>query len=117
MSELLEASVVKTVAYALSERVIEVEIVHDRKAHGEHFFRLEQMPDIRAGIASAHRAAALRIDGQLVRLILLVLDVDYAAPCEQVPVTPVARRHDAVKEINAARHLSMMFDGVPTPMR
>ena len=56
MSELLEASVVKTVAYALSERVIEVEIVHDRKAHGEHFFRLEQVPDIRAGIASAHRA-------------------------------------------------------------
>ena len=97
--------------------VVEPEVVRHGEAHGQHLLRLEEVAQIGARIPAADRAGALGVNGALVALILGVLDVDNAAPGEEVAVAAVARGHDAVEEVHAARDASMMFPGVPTPIR
>ena len=57
-----------------------MQIVHHRKAHAEHFVRLEQMAQIRAGKIAAAFAIARRIYRALIQLILRIFDVDDPLP-------------------------------------
>ena len=65
-------------ADALHERIIKIQIMHHGKAHGQHLFRLEQVPQIGAGIPPADRSVALRVDRLLIALIFLIFNVDDA---------------------------------------
>ena len=62
------------------------------------------MPQIRARIAAADRAVARSVNGTLVAFIFCIFQVDRAGPGKELRVTRVARRHDAVEEVHAARH-------------
>ena len=53
--------------------IIEVQIVHDRQTHGQHLPCHKQMAEIGPGEGTAHRAVALRVNGLIVVLILLIL--------------------------------------------
>ena len=46
-SEAFKAARIKALTDLIRKAVIEVQIMSYRKPHGEHLFRLEQMPDIR----------------------------------------------------------------------
>src|ERR671912_146456 len=66
----------------------------------EHFFHIEEMMQIRAGVPPADRAPAITVDGPLVTPVLRLLDAHPTAAREQRPGSPVARGHDAVKEVD-----------------
>ena len=65
-----EAARLQTVAYFLHETVVEVQIVHDAKAHSEHLFCLKKMPYIGSRIVSARRAFAPLFYRSVIQLIL-----------------------------------------------
>ena len=100
-AEIAEGPRVETVADAFGQRIVEVQVVHDRKPHGEHLFRLEQVVQIGTGIAPADRAVTLRVDGAVVAGVLGVFQVDAPLPGKQLRVPRVARGHDAVEEVHA----------------
>ena len=63
--------------------------MHHRQTHGQHFLRLEQMPQIGPGEIPAYRTAAGRVNGLFVQLVLLVFDVQAARPGKQLSGTGV----------------------------
>ena len=78
--------------------------MHHRKAQGQDLLRLKEVAQVRTREIPARRAVALLVDRLLVELVLLVFEVDRAAPREELAVACVARRHHTVKKVHAARH-------------
>ena len=55
--------------------IIEVEIVHDGKTHGQNFLSLEKVSEIGAAVTAANGTVASFCNGTVIALIFLVLDV------------------------------------------
>ena len=89
-SEFFEPSVLDRLSDPGHEMIVEIEVVHHAQAHGKHLFGLEQMAQIAAGIAAAHRAVAFRVDGVFVPLVFGVFQIDRPLPGEELGVA--ARR-------------------------
>ena len=97
-----EGTGIKLIADRLGKAVIEVQIVHDSKAHRQHFFTFEQMPYICTGIPPAHGTITSGVNGAVISNIFFVLDIDDPVPSEEMAMPAVARRHNAVEKIYTA---------------
>jgi hypothetical protein len=64
---------------------------------------VQQVPQIRARPARAHRAGAVRIERNALVAVPRVAQVEPPARGEHRSVSPVAGRHDAVEEVDATR--------------
>ena len=51
----------------LHQMIVEIKIVKNQESHPEHLLCLEQMVDVRPGVASARRAAASFLERRLVK--------------------------------------------------
>ena len=76
--------------------------MQDAKAHSQHFFCFQQMPDIAAGIVPAGRAFAAFFDRTIIQLILCVKKIDLSMVSINVSMTTVPAWIHAVKEIDAS---------------
>ena len=65
----------------------------------------------------ADRAIALIVNGTVIPLVFSVHQVDDAIPGEEMAVPGVSAWHYAVKQISPRATASMMFTGVPTPIK
>ena len=86
------------------EVVVKPQVVLHKQTLRQHFTRLEQMAHIGAGEPPAGRALASLFNRAVIGLVFGVVDVQDSVPSEQMPMARIARRHDAVEEIHAARH-------------
>lgn len=91
-AEFLKSTFVQSLTDALHQFVVKIQIVHDGKPHGQHFFCFEQMAQVRAGIAAADRAVTGRVDGLHIALVFRVFQIDGALPGEELRVARIARR-------------------------
>lgn len=89
-------------AYFGHQLIIEIQIMHHSQPQSQRLIGLEQVIEVGARIAAADIAAAGRVYRLFIKLIALVFDVENALLGEQMPVAAIARRHDAVEQIDAA---------------
>ena len=89
-TELLETLLLQSCTNLFHQRVIKIQVVHNRQSHSQHLVCLEQMTDVRSAVALADRAVALCVDWLIVQLVFGIVDVDNALPGEQVSVASVA---------------------------
>lgn len=113
----VKASLLQRVANFLHQRIVKIDVVHDRQTHRQHLAGLEQMVQVSAAEAAAHRAVALGIQRGIVQRILGVEQISSSLPGEQVGMARIPGGHDAVEEIDAAANGFQNVVGVPTPIR
>ena len=101
LPEFFKSAFIQSFPDLFHELVVEIQIVHDRKTHGQHLLSNEQMADIGTGIAAADGTVALRIDGLLIQLILGIFQINGTLPCKESCVAGISGRHNAVKEVHA----------------
>ena len=70
--------------------IVKIKIMQDRKAHREHFARLEKMSYIRSRIVSASGARAALLDRGRVSREFCVVEVKYAAVRVKVSMARIA---------------------------
>ena len=97
-----KSTVIQLIPDDFHEVVVEVEVVHDRQAHAEHFAAFQQMAQVGAREIPAGRTVAVLVDRALVELIFGVVEVAHAFPGEQLTVTCIAAGHHAVEQVDAA---------------
>ena len=98
----LECAIIECVTDFLHEVVVEPQIVHNEQSLGQHFTALEQVAQIGAAEPLTGRTLTAFFDRTVIGLVLSVHNVQNAVVREQMTVTRVACRHNAVEEINAA---------------
>ena len=98
----LECAVIECVADFLHKVVVEPQIVHDEQPLRQHFTALEQVAQISAAEPLTGRALTAFFNRAVIGLVLGIHNVQDAVMREQMTVTRVAGRHNAVEEINAA---------------
>ena len=85
---------------SLHKVVVEIQVVHHRQAHPQHFIGFLQMADIGTAEIAADRAITFRINGAFVPLILQIFNIDDAVPGKQMTMACVAAGHDTVKQVH-----------------
>ena len=103
ISELLKCTIIQRISDFFHEFIVEIEIVHDAKAHGKHLLCNKQVPDIGSGIAAADRTITLGVDRLQIFGVLCILQVNGAIPCKQTGMASIPGRHNTVKEVYASR--------------
>ena len=109
--EFLVSALVERFSDLCHQVIIEIAIVKHREPHAEHFVRLEQMADIAARIKAASGTVTVGVDRKRIALIFLVIDIHRALPCEDIAMTRVSGRHNAVKEVDASVNGFENIDG------
>ena len=83
---------------------VEEDVVHREQHRRGEILQHEEIPQVGAAVPAADRAGAVRIERREVFLEALVLDRDLAARGVDVAHPAVARRQDAVEEVDARAH-------------
>lgn len=99
--QFVEFSLLQAVSNPFHQGVVKVKIMHYAQPHGQHFIRLEQMADIRAGMTAASGTIAFFVKRRHIPFVFLIEHISMAAPGENVAMAGVTSRHDAVKQIHA----------------
>src|SRR5437867_1155624 len=78
-----------------------MQVVDSRESRPQHLPRLKEMSQICTREMSARVTLALRIDGNGVVFIVRVCNVDRPSPGKEHGIPSVARRQDAVEQIDS----------------
>ena len=101
MIELLKAILIHGVADLLHEIVVKVEVMHNTKAHTQHFVCFQEVTDVGAGVILTYGTTTGGGDGTVIGHETVIEDGQLAFPSEKIAVTGVTGGHNAVEEVNA----------------